>query len=153
MCPGPRNTFCSYFSLCFLFVVEWICFFDTQRHTQLAVKSVKGEWKPFLLMVLSKVYITHLSHPCQHGIGQSQDSLPVDPRKEEAVRWQDGSYVGDDGPIWAFGDGNTINAQFTFPVTLGVPNSHCPADWLVSTGAKHRGGSKDVSIVIKFVLT
>ncbi|KAA8593911.1 hypothetical protein FQN60_004745 [Etheostoma spectabile] len=28
----------------------------------------------------------HLSHPCQHGIGQSQDALPVNPRKEEAVR-------------------------------------------------------------------
>lgn len=90
-----------------------------------------------------------ISHPCQHGIRQSQDALPVDPRKEEAVRWQDGSYVDDNGPIWAFGEGDTVNAQLTFPVALGVPDSHSPASWLVGAGAKHRGGSQGVWMVTK----
>lgn len=76
------------------------------------------------------------SHPGQHGIGQSQDALPVHPRKEEAVRRQDGSYVDDDGPIGASGDGDMVDTQFTFPVALSVPDAHSVAIWLVGTGAK-----------------
>lgn len=83
-----------------------------------------------------------LTHPCQHGIGQSQDALPVNPWKEEALRWHDRSYINDDGPIWAFWDGDMVDAQFTFPVALGILNRHSLASWLVATGSKYRGGIK-----------
>ncbi|CAG6005691.1 unnamed protein product [Menidia menidia] len=59
-----------------------------------------------------------------HRIGQSQDALPVDPGQKEAVRRRDGSDVHGDGPIWALRDGDAINAQLTFPVALGVPDSY-----------------------------
>lgn len=50
------------------------------------------------------------SHPCQGGIGHSQDSLPVDSEQEEAIRRQNGSNVNSDGSIWAFGDGDVVDA-------------------------------------------
>lgn len=83
-----------------------------------------------------------LSHPCQQGIGQSQDALPVDPGEEEAVRRLDGGDIDDEGPIWPAGDGDAVDAQLTLPVALGVPNRHHLAGRLVRTGAKdgRRGG-------------
>uniref|UniRef100_G3NV72 Uncharacterized protein n=1 Tax=Gasterosteus aculeatus TaxID=69293 RepID=G3NV72_GASAC len=75
----------------------------------------------------------------KHGVGQSQDALPVDPWKEEALRGQDGSDVDGGGSIWAIGNGDTVSAQFPFPVALSVPDSHGPARRLVGTGAKHGG--------------
>lgn len=64
------------------------------------------------------------SHPCQHGIGQSQDPLPVDAGQEEAVGRQDQRDVDDEGAVGAVGDGDAVDAQFALPVALGVADGH-----------------------------
>lgn len=81
-----------------------------------------------LLIKVSATLHFKISYPCQHGVSQTQDALPVDPGEEEAFGGQDDSDVDDEGPVGAVGDGDAVDAQFTFPVSLRVSDSHSPAN-------------------------
>ena len=67
------------------------------------------------------------SYPSYISIGQPQDSLPVGPIDEEAIRLGDCSNVGPEGGVRAVRDRDEVSAQLPLPATLSVWHIYTPA--------------------------
>lgn len=90
-------------------------------------------------MVLPRLEVLIGIYPRYISVGQSQDSFPIRPVDEEAIRLDDGGDVGSQRGVGAVGHGHQVGAQLALPPALGVRDVHALSLVVVGAGAGDRG--------------